>query len=176
MDIHTPLGFLKQCSRCQHIKASTEFHKSPTTRDKLQSRCKECQRELADQYRKAHPERRTAQHRAWRAKQPKGDNARRAREWRKKNPERAKDHDLKRVRKVPLGTYSRMLEAQGGRCAVCGTAKAGGRGRFHLDHCHNTNTLRGLLCHSCNLLMGHAKDNPDLLRAAINYLRKNSAK
>lgn len=46
-----------------------------------------------------------------------------------------------------------------------------GQGRaFHIDHDHDTGVVRGLLCNLCNLLLGHARDQQDVLRAAIEYL------
>lgn len=38
------------------------------------------------------------------------------------------------------------------------------------DHCHKTNLQRGRICRSCNVLLGMAKDNPMILRSAIDYL------
>jgi hypothetical protein len=57
-----------------------------------------------------------------------------------------------------------------GKCAICGTGKVG---RNHaLDHDHRTMKIRGILCLSCNVGLGHFKDDPDLLRKAIDYLAK----
>jgi len=36
-----------------------------------------------------------------------------------------------------------------------------------------TDKIRGLLCRDCNLMLGHAQDNPDILREAANYLEAN---
>ena len=44
--------------------------------------------------------------------------------------------------------YARMLEAQGGHCALC-PSKPGKR-RLHVDHRHDTGEVRALLCHRCN--------------------------
>lgn len=40
----------------------------------------------------------------------------------------------------------------------------------HLDHCHATKKIRGGLCRKCNLMLGYARDNTDIMRAAIKYL------
>lgn len=66
--------------------------------------------------------------------------------------------------------YAALLDRQLGRCAICRADSAGGRGGWHVDHDHNTGKVRGLLCHSCNLGLGHLKDDPALLRAAMEYL------
>lgn len=37
-----------------------------------------------------------------------------------------------------------------------------------------TNKVRGLLCHNCNVSLGHFKDSTDILKNAIYYLEKNN--
>jgi hypothetical protein len=67
--------------------------------------------------------------------------------------------------------YSDMILTQGGRCAVCGDALQPGR-ESHIDHCHKTNRVRGVLCRGCNLGLGNFKDRPQALRFAADYLEK----
>jgi hypothetical protein len=69
--------------------------------------------------------------------------------------------------------YDEMLEAQGGCCALCGSDFPGGRGRFVVDHCHDTGRIRGLLCNLCNVGLGALRDSPQLLQKAIHYLGEN---
>jgi hypothetical protein len=71
--------------------------------------------------------------------------------------------------------YLVLWKHQGGRCAVCrrrGTKSGSGPrpGQLVMDHCHTRSTARGLLCHGCNLALGHMKDDPVRLRAAADYL------
>jgi len=66
-----------------------------------------------------------------------------------------------------------MLEAQNGRCKICGTDAPNGMGTFHVDHCHITSKVRGLLCHKCNVGLGHFNDNISILSAAILYLNEH---
>ena len=56
-------------------------------------------------------------------------------------------------------------------CAICGTDTAGGRAgrRMHMDHDHDTDAVRGILCKDCNVGLGSFKDNPTLLRRAAAY-------
>lgn len=73
--------------------------------------------------------------------------------------------------------YLKMKEEQGGVCAICGEEETAATARstrnpLRVDHCHETEEVRGLLCHNCNAGIGHFKDDPDRLRAAIEYLGK----
>lgn len=75
--------------------------------------------------------------------------------------------------------YAQKLIAQNNSCEICGTKEAGGRTykhtrwvAFSVDHCHATGKVRGLLCRSCNTMLGLLQDNVDLATRAINYLEK----
>ena len=98
------------------------------------------------------------------------------RRWREANPiahesQRRAAH-LRRVYGMSVDDYRVMLTAQGGGCAICGGV--GKRKWLAVDHCHESGIVRGLLCDTCNLMLGLAKDNPGLLTKAINYIA-NSA-
>lgn len=42
----------------------------------------------------------------------------------------------------------------------------------HIDHCHKTGKVRGLLCNTCNKGLGLFKDSKVILREAIRYLEE----
>jgi hypothetical protein len=44
-----------------------------------------------------------------------------------------------------------MLSGQNGRCALCNKVPSG---CLHVDHCHRTGRVRGLLCVGCNVTLG----------------------
>jgi recombination endonuclease VII len=70
--------------------------------------------------------------------------------------------------------YDALLAKQEGRCAICRSANPGGpaaNNRFYGDHCHSTGKPRGLLCLSCNIVLGAFKDAPSRFIAAADYLR-----
>lgn len=59
------------------------------------------------------------------------------------------------------------VQMQDNRCAICNKLMT----KPHVDHKHGAVPVpRALLCCNCNLGLGHFKDNPDLLRAAVEYL------
>lgn len=71
---------------------------------------------------------------------------------------------------LTLEQFRELEERQGGRCAICGTDDPSPHERFSVDHCHETERVRGLLCHFCNVALGAFKDDPALLRSALMYL------
>ena len=74
--------------------------------------------------------------------------------------------------KIRPADYWRMHEDQSGRCALCSEPERGKRGMLHVDHDHATGRVRGLLCHHCNVALGHFRDDPVRLQAAIAYLSR----
>lgn len=69
---------------------------------------------------------------------------------------------------LTVESFDALLASQGGVCAIC-AGPATGRG-WHVDHCHDTGRVRGVLCHQCNVGLGHFHDDPVRLRAAVKYL------
>lgn len=64
--------------------------------------------------------------------------------------------------------YNSLLESQGGLCGICGSPNG-----LVVDHNHDTGIVRGFLCQQCNSGIGMLRDNPDLLRKAIEWLEKD---
>jgi hypothetical protein len=76
---------------------------------------------------------------------------------------------------ISLEKYMDLLYKQKGVCAICKQpetkiCRGGTIGSLAVDHDHNTEEIRGLLCNACNRGIGYMRDNPDLLRKAANYL------
>jgi hypothetical protein len=67
-----------------------------------------------------------------------------------------------------------MLDAQHGVCAICETPNPGGRGMWHVDHCHDTDRVRGLLCFYCNTRVMAVVDDEALLAKALTYKYTNT--
>jgi len=78
---------------------------------------------------------------------------------------------LKRYGITPQ-TWDKIFESQGRKCQICLTHEPGKRG-WHIDHCHLTLKVRGILCMNCNTLLGQAKDSVEILGRAIEYLKEN---
>jgi len=84
--------------------------------------------------------------------------------------DRLKRNRLKtRYNLTPEGVME-LLNKQSNKCAICLIELS----TYHIDHCHNTNKVRGILCSSCNMGLGLFKDDTEVLKSAIKYLKVNS--
>jgi hypothetical protein len=94
--------------------------------------------------------------------------------WRSRNLETAKqrnrDSEYRRKYGISLEQYDEMLKAQQGVCGICVTSCDTGM-NLAVDHCHNTNKVRGLLCKNCNTALGLLKENVENMNKAINYIK-----
>jgi len=98
--------------------------------------------------------------------------------WRLKNKDKLKIYEVtnapkKRNRKlvkkygITFEDREAMKDKQQDTCAICGqTTKT-----LHVDHCHRTKKVRGLLCPQHNMMIGLAKDSITILQSAIDYLK-----
>lgn len=71
---------------------------------------------------------------------------------------------------ITLIQYELMLEKQNNSCAICLTPVSELSTRLHVDHCHTTSRVRGLLCYNCNSGLGRFKDNKFNLSQALHYI------
>jgi hypothetical protein len=91
--------------------------------------------------------------------------------WRKNNPEKVAQY--KQNEKNKKSHYKRKYNLNANQvnellnrgCEACGSMD-----NLRIDHCHNTQKVRGCLCHGCNCAIGFIKDNPDTLRKLAHYL------
>ena len=133
----------KVCTTCQQSLPLNEFYKKKRGQCGRSSVCKQC----AKKYRKKH------------YKDTGG--------WDSKK----RDTQYLNRYGISLKEYERLLEDQNSRCCICNTSQPGGKGTFHVDHDHATGTVRGLLCHACNLGLGLFRDDTKLLIQAVSYLQ-----
>lgn len=97
--------------------------------------------------------------------------------WYHNNPEKAKSQRLKQYG-LDFKGYNNLREKQSYSCAICGkheTEVSQGRAKtpataLHVDHCHVTHAVRGLLCTNCNVILGKCYDDVSILMKAIKYL------
>lgn len=100
-------------------------------------------------------------------------------EARRANRDHERNKELKRLFGIDFAAYQQMSLAQNGVCAICEkeeTKLANGTLRvLSVDHNHTTGAVRGLLCSSCNLVVGYACEDTSVLRNAISYLQHHGA-
>ena len=140
---------MKSCATCKTEKPLSLFYGDSRSKDKRAFECKRC-------------------------------SDKRSTEWRKQNLEKYRTNQrrnrLMRNFGITIPEYDSILEKQDGVCAICGAKQSGGHGRFHVDHDHSAESVRGILCFSCNIGLGYFKDNPVFLLAAIKYLGSTEPK
>lgn len=87
--------------------------------------------------------------------------------WVEANPQRAKEARRKQYRRRCSGVHpdDATGEMREGPCEICRAST-----KLHFDHDHQTGRFRGWLCRSCNCGLGHFKDDPSRLIAAVAYL------
>ncbi len=147
------------CNRCGIEKDAALYSKNKNSSNGLASWCKACYKVANRKY--------------YLENTAKVKDA--SRRWMDSNPEKFA-HSVwanKLVKKygISVSDYEQMLSRQDGACAVCKITSPGGlKGtHFHVDHCHRSNKVRGLLCLGCNN-GGKLTDDPDLLAAKLLYL------
>lgn len=96
----------------------------------------------------------------------------------------AKNRELKhKYHGFTLAQLEQMIQAQNKKCACCFDSLPKEQvfedgntlpSRFiRLDHDHETNQIRGVLCHHCNSGLGMFRDSPERLQNAIDYLKRS---
>lgn len=170
---------MKQCTKCAEIgvgpKPRSDFCRNKSNADGLQVLCREHSREYNRAWAKRFPEKNRAKGKRFREARP----AQYRRLWIRQN--------LKKNYGLTVQQYDEMFEAQGGACAICKKAlvrqtddarpmlgqPADNVGR--VDHCHETNSVRGILCFGCNVGLGKFRDDEELMLTAVRYLRASRA-
>jgi hypothetical protein len=148
----------KRCSRCDTEKDITEFAAYPPEsksykrfKNGIKPWCKECYKVYAREY------------------------------GREMRPHKGRWDHYKRKYDLTKDEVIGMMEERNGKCDICNKGidelKTGktkhSNGLLFIDHCHQTNKVRGMLCFECNVMIGNAHDNIHTLHSAINYLERN---
>lgn len=87
------------------------------------------------------------------------------------NYEEKRKYSLKFLYGISVEEYDRLRVKQDFKCALCGRHENDVYHGLHVDHCHKTGEVRGLLCHLCNTMLGKI-ENRDLLDKVIDYLQE----
>lgn len=154
---------MKTCTRCSESKPLEAFPRSKAERTGYKPGCKACESlwHKADYlknreehvvkssiYQKKNRKARTTYTKLWR---------------------------LTNVYKITQEQYNQLLLKQENRCAICSKHRDDLDRELCVDHNHETNKVRGLLCYHCNVALGYMKDNITALLSAAKYLEAASA-
>ncbi len=148
------MGKYKFCSICLGRKPTSQFYKCKSWKDGYYPYCKECTKDVRKK--------------AYRRNKDKIKT--RCKKWYQQNSEKVWRQRLIYKYGITSEWYEQTLNEQNQCCAICG-AKAFER-RMAVDHCHKKGNLRGILCANCNVLLGLAGDDIELLEQAVNYLKR----
>jgi hypothetical protein len=130
----------KFCPKCEQMLLREEFYKDAARKDGITAYCKLCKNTIN-------------------------------KNWQDNNIGNYRKSQLRQRRKREYGVSDQdvadMLEKQSNSCAICRTEIDW---NCHVDHCHKTGVVRGLLCASCNKGLGLFGDDTVRLNNAIKYL------
>lgn len=143
---------LLTCTRCKQELPEDDFHRNAARKTGRRPECKECAKAYARDHHTRYAERRREQY-----------------------VKRGRAEYLRRLYGIELEEFDRLLAEQGGRCAICQTpAPQADEKAFCVDHDHVTGAVRGILCRPCNSGIGHLRDEPAIIRAALAYLERKA--
>ncbi len=85
--------------------------------------------------------------------------------------EKQRQYNIKKIHGLSPERYKILWDSQEGLCAICKVQLSSlSRKAVHIDHCHATGKVRGVLCNQCNWGLGHFRDSVLYLDAAKQYL------
>jgi hypothetical protein len=95
----------------------------------------------------------------------------RSKKWSTYNPHKRKIINLRNKYGLTLTQFEEIKQQQNGKCMICNDILDNGS-KTHVDHCHKTGKVRGVLCVQCNHGLGKFKDSIKILQSAVIYLKK----
>jgi hypothetical protein len=174
----------KQCTKCKNFKNFSEFHKYAKSPDGYKHFCKVCTREI---------DLKRNEHKLVMPKKKKGDliHCRYCEQYLPKSSFWSKNTYCKtcqplighisNLKKYGLtrDDYVDLEKSQNGVCKICGEAEKYNK-RLSIDHDHSCckgstscgKCIRGLLCSTCNKVLGQVNDNATILQNMVKYLNK----
>lgn len=155
----------KVCRKCGEEKPLLEFYAHRHTADGRMNHCRACAAEYGRQWNANNKDKQREYNRRQRA-----------------DPKRKRRADMqKRALHLKMygltpETHDALLAAQGGVCAICHEpGQVWAERNLHVDHDHETNEVRGLLCGRCNVGLGFFREDTDRMLRAIEYLKNPPA-
>ena len=139
----------KICRECKCCLPLDSFNKDKSKEKGVSNQCKEC-------YSVYHIKNRDKIN-ARRVVNRKRDNYRNPnyhKEWYRANKDKVRNKHYMAKYGISLATFEALVESQNGQCKICKAELSISKRKPHVDHCHKTGRLRGILCHTCNTKLG----------------------
>jgi hypothetical protein len=140
---------LRVCTSCKEEKTNSEFPPNKNYKDGINRQCRDCV---------------NAKQRIYRSREDVKARAKK----RYSSTTRVRYH-LKYKYGITEEEYDQMYLNQGGCCMICEKYFD----ILHVDHCHSTDIVRGLLCGNCNRALGIMHEDVDAISRMINYLEEH---
>lgn len=137
---YKPVVAEKECSKCKTVKPASAFYRKLINNDGLHSQCRSCVFAVSHEY--------------YRTIEPH-----RAGRWKSAS-------QLKNRYGITLDEYEWLASAQDNKCLICGDKDV----LLHVDHCHNSGRIRGLLCRHCNIALGLLRENKAAATEMVRYI------
>lgn len=156
------MNTMKICTKCKVSKNNDCFRYRKISKDGLNSWCLECESvDRKDRYNRLYKKKKKI------LTQEEVENKK------KSKKVNSKKRMLKYRYDLTMDEYEKMYESQERKCQICEVEhKLGGFDGLYVDHCHESNKVRGLLCNKCNSSLGKFNDSIEVLKKAIEYLDK----
>jgi len=174
----------KTCCHCKEDKVFSEFWKDSSRKDGLHHNCKKCGNEMSKLSYKKNQELHGSSYIPRANRTPEEQQAlqrQRANDRRKRKM--SEDPNWKKLTEMAYKTrktfkeveswFNKQWMRQQAQCAICGKVFCDDD---CIDHNHDTNELRGLLCKLCNAGIGMLQDSPEVCLKANEYLIETERK
>ena len=161
---------IKWCTECGSVLTDNNWQPSRKLRN--HNRCSSCCNKRTQEWKNKNREKVIAYKREW-----SKNNRDKYKLYRKEvSPEASRKYIIKVTYNITWDEYVSLYNEFGGKCGICGEElsllKTKDTMTAHIDHCHTTNKVRGILCRSCNRGIGYLRDDPELLTKASDYLKE----
>jgi hypothetical protein len=154
------------CTKCKEVKDSSLFHRYDKKKNGFTSQCKQCRNEKRKTFYWSNPEKERNKTQKYR------------KHLRETDPQKLflsnRNTKLKQAYGIDLEQYDKMLKAQACKCAVCGKEHVEEeKKRLVVDHCHDSEQIRELLCNNCNTALGLLKEDIQVIDKLKDYIIKH---
>lgn len=161
----------KRCNKCGEVKALDDFYGATGAKDGRRGECIACAKVIRRSWYEANRADSIANVKRWQQENAERLNAyRREYNARPDRKRKMRDAYYRRSFGITADEFDEMLAQQGGHCAIC-SRTPDQVASMHVDHCHETGRIRGILCINCNQGLGQFFDDAETLERAAAYLR-----